>query len=144
MSTWPKIACTVILCAMSVVAGPVCAWADKGSGGGGSSGSGSGSSGSGSSGSDHSGSSGSGSSGSSGSGSGSSGSHSSDDGGSRSGSGRHGGRDDRTGSISQREDRAFDGGWRERIRNGRYELFDPEGRLVIRRDAKKADIDRFR
>jgi hypothetical protein len=42
------------------------------------------------------------------------------------------------------EDRAYDGGWHERIRNGRYELFDPDGRLVIRRAAKGSDVDRVR
>lgn len=155
-----KIARAFILCMMFAASAPVSAWAEKGSGDGGSSGSSGGSgsgSGSGSSGSDHSGSSGSGHSGSSGSSdtsgsgtsgsgtSGSSGSRSSDDsGGSRSGGDRHGRGDERTGSISRREDRAFDGGWRERIRNGRYELFDPEGRLVIRRTAKSSDIERFR
>jgi hypothetical protein len=39
--------------------------------------------------------------------------------------------------------RTYEGGWRTRIRNGRYEVFDPNGRLVIRRKAKSADYSGF-
>jgi hypothetical protein len=134
-----KLASAGMLCLLSGVLIPISAWADKGSGnssGGGNSGGGG--SNSGSSGSGHGGSSGSSSS---------SASHGSGDSsgtsGGDSGESRHG-RDDRKGSVSGSEDRAYDGGWRERISNGRYELFDPDGRLVIRRAAKGGDIDRHR
>ena len=149
---------------LSGVIGPTnYAWGDKGSGSGGGS---SGSSGSGSSGGSDSGGSGSGSSGSgsnsgssgegsdnSGSGSNNSGSGSggSDDGGSgNSGSGSENSRgtsnDDgshATPSRAGRLERVYQGGWRERIRNGRYEIFDPQGRSVINRKAIPADALRI-
>jgi hypothetical protein len=131
MQGWAKILPAIMLCLLMALVFPVAARADKGndggsSGSGSSSGSGGGSNaGFGSSGSDH---------------SGSSGSHGSDD--SAGGGSHHGDDDGRTGSISRSDDRAYDGGWHERIRNGRYELFDPDGRLVIRRAAKGSDIDR--
>ena len=145
---------------VSGVIGPTgYAWGDKGSGSGGGS---SGSSGSGSSGGSDSGGSGSGSSGSGSSGGGSdnsgsgssnsgSGSSGSDDGGSgNSGSGSENSRgtssDDgshATPSGSGNQERVYQGGWRERIRNGRYEVFDPQGRSVINRKAIPADALRI-
>ncbi|MBP1858318.1 hypothetical protein [Rhizobium herbae] len=82
-----------------------------------------------------------------------SGGHGSDDSGD-SGSSSHGGSDgddDRSGSGGKdgnepgREDsrRSYEGGWRAQIKNGRYEVFDPAGRLVIRRKAKSSDYGKF-
>ncbi|MDE1993707.1 MAG: hypothetical protein KGI75_14480 [Rhizobiaceae bacterium] len=128
----------------SLLVGSLCpgtAMADKGSGGGGSGSSGSGGSGSsGSSSSGHSGSSdSSGSSGSSGSG------HQNDGSNSGSGSGADddggGGGSDSRGRSAKGDDRSYEGGWHERITNGHYELYDPQGRLVIRRSATKADLN---
>lgn len=121
------------------------------------------------SGSDHSGSdsSGSGSSGSDDSGSDDSGSggHGSDDGGSDdSGSSSHGGTGSSSHDGSDDSDRVgggksdvsgrggkdglerwhtYDGGWRAQIRNGRYQVFDPAGRVVINRKAKLTDYWKF-
>lgn len=133
--------------------GPIeAAWSDQGPGGGGHSGSsGSGSSGSGGGGSDNSGSgsSGSGSSGSSGtSGSGSSGKGSEGSSGGNSGPsgqsrGESGDDAERGSPASNRQERVYEGGWKERIRNGRYQIFDPEGRRVIDRKAQPADAARI-
>lgn len=41
------------------------------------------------------------------------------------------------------ESRSYKGGWRERIENGSYEVFDPAGRLVIRRPVTLRDYLRF-
>ena len=55
------------------------------------------------------------------------------------------GRDGREDEAEHRagDDRNFAGGWHERIRHGRYELFDPDGRLVIRRSVRQSDLKRF-
>lgn len=78
------------------------------------------------------------------------GGHGSDDSGS-SGSSSHGERDgdNNNGDGRAREDRngnmerSYEGGWRARIKGGRYEVFDPAGRMVIRRKAKSSDYDTF-
>jgi hypothetical protein len=139
-----------------VILTPAIARADGGEGSGGGSSGGSGSS-------SHSGEgSGGGSSGGSGSGShsgeGSDGGGSghgpssggSDDGGSkRSGSGDdhsgRGGETRRSGRLdtSATAERTLNGGWRERIDHGRYQVFDPQGRTVIRRPATAQDYRRF-
>ncbi len=102
------------------------------------------------SGSDHS---GSGDSGSGGHDSDDSGGHGSDDSDhSGSNSGRGGG-DDRDGNDTSRggknddgaqdRRRTYEGGWRVQIRHGRYQVFDPAGRVVINRKAKASDYRRF-
>ncbi|WP_197725645.1 hypothetical protein [Rhizobium leguminosarum] len=130
-----------------LLAVPHGAWAKDGDSGG---------SGSDHSGSDHSGSgdSGSGDSGSGGHGSG-------DDGSDNSGSSSHSGKgsggddasDDRGGSDDsgrggkgkdgQERQHTYDGGWRAQIRNGRYQVFDPAGRVVINRKARVSDYRKF-
>lgn len=106
--------------------------------------------------------SGSGHSGSDGSGDSGSGGHGSDnDGGSdHSGASSHSGKgsaddagDDEGGSDDsghggkQRggEERrhTYDGGWRAQIRNGRYQVFDPAGRVVINRRVRMSDYAKF-
>lgn len=123
---------------LSGVIGPTSyAWGDKGSGsnsgsGGDSDNSGSGSSNSGS--------------GSSNSGSGSGGSRGSSSSGSGSESSRANSSDSEshaTPSRSAGQERVYQGGWTERIRNGRYEIFDPQGRSVINRKAIPADALRI-
>ncbi|SDP88324.1 hypothetical protein SAMN05428967_4072 [Phyllobacterium sp. YR620] len=144
---------------LSGVIGPTSyAWGDKGSGSGSSGSSGSGSSGGSGSGSSGSGSSGSGSnsgssggsdnsgSGSSNSGSGSGGSQGSSSSGSGSENSRANSSDSEshaTPSLSAGQERVYQGGWTERIRNGRYEIFDPQGRSVINRKAIPADALRI-
>ncbi|MGO7211240.1 hypothetical protein ACCS75_09100 [Rhizobium ruizarguesonis] len=125
-----------------LLAVPHGAWAKDGDSGG---------SGSDHSGSDHSGSddSGSGNSGSGDSGSGGhgSGDDGSDDSGSSSHSGKGSGSDDsgRGGKGKDRQERqhTYDGGWRAQIRNGRYQVFDPAGRVVINRKARVSDYRKF-
>lgn len=50
-----------------------------------------------------------------------------------------------SGSESQGSDteKAYSGGWLERIVKGRYQLFDPAGRKVIDRRATSSDRTRF-
>jgi hypothetical protein len=38
----------------------------------------------------------------------------------------------------------YSGGWLERVRNGRYQLFDPAGRTVIDRPSTRLDRDRVK
>ncbi|SFJ41023.1 hypothetical protein SAMN04515648_3898 [Phyllobacterium sp. CL33Tsu] len=143
---------------LSGVIGPTSyAWGDKGSGSGSSGSSGSGSSGGSGSGSSGSGSSGSGSNSGSGGGSDNSGSGSSNSGsgsgGSRGSSSSGSGSDNSRANSSDSEshapsrsagqERVYQGGWTERIRNGRYEIFDPQGRSVINRKAIPADALRI-
>jgi hypothetical protein len=145
--------CAATIAVVAVCCQPSAAFADKGSGHGGDSHSGG--SGSGGHGSDD----GSGSSGSSGHGGGG------DDGDERGGDDRGGadksGADksgaDKSGDGKSRDDRgrdddrhdggdekrAYKGGWREQIRKGNYEVFDPAGRLVIRRKVTLSDYLRF-
>lgn len=117
--------------------------------------------GSGGSGSDHSGSdhSGSDDGGSDGSGSDDSGGQGSGDGPDDSGSSSHSGKgsggdasDDDGGEDSGRGGKnkdagerrhTYDGGWRAQIRNGRYQVFDPAGRVVINRKARISDYKKF-
>ncbi|MGO7669815.1 hypothetical protein ACC817_05735 [Rhizobium ruizarguesonis] len=125
-----------------LLAVPHGAWAKDGDSGG---------SGSDHSGSDHSGSddSGSGNSGSGDSGSGGhgSGDDGSDDSGSSSHSGKGSGSDDSgrggKGKDGQERQHTYDGGWRAQIRNGRYQVFDPAGRVVINRKARVSDYRKF-
>ncbi|KQR76033.1 hypothetical protein [Rhizobium sp. Leaf341] len=147
------LACNVLLSA--TLCHPLVAWADKGGGHGGG-GHGSGDHGGGGGGQGH------GSDGDHGGGSGSGsddrgGSSGDRSGGSNSGQG-HGtetdendgrkddndsGKPDKGAGRRGDESRFYTGGWREQIRNGRYEVFDPAGRLVIRREAVPADYLRF-
>jgi hypothetical protein len=120
-----------------ILAAPQAAWSKDGDSGG---------SGAGHSGSDH-----------SGSDDGGSGGHGSDDGGSDdSGSSSHSGKgsggdasDDndsgRDGKSKDGQERrhTYDGGWRAQIRNGRYQVFDPAGRVVINRKARISDYKKF-
>jgi hypothetical protein len=104
---------------------------DSGSGDSGSGDSGSGGHSSGDDGSDNSGS-------SSHSGKGSGGDDASDDGGGSDDSGRGG-----KGKDGQERQHTYDGGWRAQIRNGRYQVFDPAGRVVINRKARVSDYRKF-
>lgn len=120
---------------------------DGGSGGSGSDHSGSGDSGSGGHGSDDSGSH---DSDSGGHGSDDSGGHGSDDSGSNSGRGGGDDRDDgetarggKNDESSRDRRRTYEGGWRVQIRHGRYQVFDPAGRVVINRKAKASDYRKF-
>jgi len=109
--------------------------------------------GSGGSGSGHSGSDNSGSSGSGGRGSGDDGG--SDHSGTSSNSGKgngggddHGGGGDDSGHGGKQRDgeerqHTYDGGWRAQIRNGRYQVFDPAGRVVINRKVRMSDYAKF-
>ncbi|WP_197728911.1 hypothetical protein [Rhizobium leguminosarum] len=120
-----------------LLAVPHGAWAKDGDSGGsgsdhsGSDHSGSGGHGSGDDGSDNSGS-------SSHSGKGSGGDDASDDGGGSDDSGRGG-----KGKDGQERQHTYDGGWRAQIRNGRYQVFDPAGRVVINRKARVSDYRKF-
>ncbi|WP_197728714.1 hypothetical protein [Rhizobium leguminosarum] len=130
-----------------LLAVPHGAWAKDGDSGGsgsdhsgsnhsGSDDSGSGDSGSGGHGSGDDGSDNSGSSSHSGKGSG--GDDASDDGGGSDDSGRGG-----KGKDGQERQHTYDGGWRAQIRNGRYQVFDPAGRVVINRKARVSDYRKF-
>ncbi|MCM2475503.1 hypothetical protein HGO38_18640 [Rhizobium sp. CG5] len=44
---------------------------------------------------------------------------------------------------AQERRHTYDGGWLAQIRNGRYQVFDPAGRLVINREARTADYQKF-
>jgi hypothetical protein len=120
-----------------LLAVPHGAWAKDGDSGGsgsdhsGSDHSGSGGHGSGDDGSDNSGS-------SSHSGKGSGGDDASDDGGGSDDSGRG-----VKGKDGQERQHTYDGGWRAQIRNGRYQVFDPAGRVVINRKARVSDYRKF-
>lgn len=119
---------------------------NSGSGGGGNSGSGgggSGNSGSGSSGSDNSGSGGSGSD-NSGSGSSSSGSGSDDGDSADSRFNSDDFSDGQRFGADKDMDLRYTNGWREWIRNGRYRLTDPKGRVVSERFARPDDLLRMR
>lgn len=65
-----------------------------------------------------------------------------DDHGGDDGDGEGRGGDDHGGKGSG-QNRSFEGGWQARIRQGRFELFDPAGRLVISRQATSTDLGRF-
>ncbi|WP_139276080.1 hypothetical protein [Pararhizobium antarcticum] len=124
-----------------LLATPHHAWAKDGSSGG--------------RGSDHSGSDGSGDSGSAGHGS------DNDDGSDNSGASSHSGKgssgddtrdakrgNDDSGHGGKRREgeerrHTYDGGWRAQIRNGRYQVFDPAGRVVINRKARMSDYTKF-
>lgn len=79
-----------------------------------------------------------------------SGGHGSNDSGSNSG---RGGGDDLDGGETARDGkndessrdrrRTYEGGWRVQIRHGRYQVFDPAGRVVINRKAKASDYRKF-
>lgn len=79
-----------------------------------------------------------------------SGSHGSDDSG-RSGSSSRGdrgrdndgSREDSSKTRNQESRKSYEGGWRAQIRNGLYEVFDPSGRTVISRKAKRTDYLKF-
>lgn len=124
-----------------LLAVPHGAWAKDGGSGGSGSGH-SGSDGSGDSGSGHSGSDNDGGSDHSGasshSGKGSSGDDASDDGGGSDDSG-HGGKQ----RDGEERRHTYDGGWRAQIRNGRYQVFDPAGRVVINRKVRMSDYAKF-
>jgi hypothetical protein len=80
-----------------------------------------------------------------------------DKGGGHDGDGGHGGGDDRGGRDRGRgdngegrreakrgdEEHTYDGGWLTTIRNGRFNVFDPSGRLVISRKARPSDYSGF-
>lgn len=139
------IALKTILSMLTALLCPVSAFADKGS----SHGSGGGSNGSGSSGSSNSsnGSNASGGSNSSGSSATSGNSRSSGSSGDDHSGKSHEEADDKGTNSSQshtgRQENVFTGGWRERLHVGQYEVFDPDGRLVIRRPPTPQDLKRF-
>lgn len=45
--------------------------------------------------------------------------------------------------ANKTREREFSGGWRVQIRQGRYRVFDPAGRLVINRKARDSDYRKF-
>ena len=130
----------LLAASLALLATPQGAWAKDGSSGG---------SGSDHSGSDHSGSddSGSGGHGSDDGGSDDSGSSSHDDNGSGAddagGGSDDSGRGSSRGKNAQERRHTYDGGWRAQIRNGRYQVFDPAGRMVIDRRARPSDYKKF-